>query len=142
MKSVDKCKRYNAFYPDKTTAPPFICICLQASLALSNMAAMLTHDPAATEVPMFLYLRLCGYDSNKNTPKTKLHATHLEASGSRFARRYISVIVNFKFRHHSDDCLDDKGNDVRPHLLNVYTFSCQPVQHAGESALAACALAV
>lgn len=71
-----------------------------------------------------------------------LPATHLEASGSRFARRYISMIVDFKFRHHGDDSLDDKSDDVRPHFLDVYAFSCQPVQHAGESALAACALAV
>ena len=67
--------------------------------------------------------------------------THLKACGSRFARRYFSLIVDSKFRHHGDGGLDDEGDDVGPHLLDVHAFSCQPVQHAGERALAACALA-
>lgn len=73
---------------------------------------------------------------------TEIEDTHLEASGSWLARGDISMIVHFKFRHHSDDSLDDERNDVRPHLLDVYAFSCQSVQHAGERALAACVLAV
>lgn len=68
--------------------------------------------------------------------------TNLEASRPRFARWYLSLIVHFKFRHHGDDGLDDKSDDVRPHLLDVHAFSCQPVQHAGERALAARVLAV
>lgn len=76
-----------------------------------------------------------------NFPKT-LPTTHLKTCRSWFARWYISLIVDFKFRHHSDDSLNDKSNDVWPHLLDVYTFSCQPVQNTGESALAACVLAV
>lgn len=69
-------------------------------------------------------------------------STHLEACRSWFARRYISLIVDFKIRHHSYNSFDDKSDDVRPHLLDVHTFGCQPVQHAGQSALAACVLAV
>lgn len=71
-----------------------------------------------------------------------MYCSHLEASGSRFARGYIGMIVHFKFRHHSNDRLDDEGNDIWPNLLNVYTFSCQSVKHTGESAFAACVLAV
>lgn len=52
------------------------------------------------------------------------------------------MIVYFEFRHNSDDRLDDQGDDVRPHLLDVHAFGCQPVQHAGEGALAARVLAV
>lgn len=51
------------------------------------------------------------------------------------------MIVHLELRHHSDDGFDDEGDDVGPHLLNVHAFSCQPVEHAGERALAASVLA-
>lgn len=51
------------------------------------------------------------------------------------------MIVHFELRHHSDEGFNDEGDDVGPHLLNVHAFSCQPVQHAGERALAPSALA-
>ena len=68
--------------------------------------------------------------------------THLEARGSWFARRYISLIVDSKFRHHGDDGFDDESDDVRPHLLDVHAFGCEPVEDAREGPLAAGALAV
>lgn len=49
---------------------------------------------------------------------------YLEARGSWFAGWYVSLVVDSKFRHHGDDSLDDKGDDVRPHPLDVDTFSC------------------
>lgn len=68
--------------------------------------------------------------------------THLEACGSWFAWWYICLIMDFEFRHHSNDSLDDESDDVRPDPLDVDAFSCQPVQHTGERALAARVLAV
>lgn len=69
-------------------------------------------------------------------------SSHLEARGPRFPGRYVCVIVDLELRHNGDGRLDDEGDDVRPHLLDVHAFGRQPVQHAGEGALAARVLAV
>ena len=97
------------------------------------------HKPQHTA--LFTANSLFGY-SGTSDPEDVLISTHLEASGSRFARWYIGLIVDPKFRHHGDGGLDDEGDDVRPHLLDVHAFGRQPVQHAGQGALAARALAV
>lgn len=65
----------------------------------------------------------------------------LEAARSRFPGRDFSVIVHFELGHHGDEGFDDEGDDVGPDLLNVHALGRQPVQHAGQRALAARALA-
>lgn len=67
---------------------------------------------------------------------------HLKACGPWFPRGDVSVIVDLELRHNCDGRLNDEGDDVRPHLLDVDAFGRKPVQHAGQGALAARVLAV
>ena len=53
-----------------------------------------------------------------------------------------ALVVDLKLGHQGDDGLDDQRDDVRPHLLDVNALRGEAVEHAGERALAARALAV
>lgn len=68
--------------------------------------------------------------------------TYLKTRRSWFARWYISLIMDFQFRHKCNNSLDNQRDNVRPNLLDVHSFRCQTIQNARERAFTARAAAV